>query len=105
MLQIQSKIPPSGYAVPGLVSPRRTRPLQFAALTPIALIDYHNFLQHEQQKSTSTINLRVSAFRAWSAWLIDEGYLPLDPAARVKLISGHIGSKQCIRPQDFQNWA
>jgi integrase len=69
-------------------------PLQVAALTPIALIGYRNFLQHEQQKSMSTINLRVSALRAWCAWLVDQGYLPLDPAARVKLISGHSGSKR-----------
>ncbi len=56
-------------------------PLQLAALTPIALIGYRNALQHEAHKSMSTINLRVSALRAWCAWLVDQGYLPLDPAA------------------------
>lgn len=40
-------------------------PLTLSALTPIALIGYRNELQHEQQKSVSTINLRVSALRAW----------------------------------------
>jgi hypothetical protein len=69
-------------------------PLQLAALTPIALIGYRNELQHEQHKSISTINLRVSALRAWCAWLVDQGYLPLDPAARVKLVSGAVGSKR-----------
>ncbi len=69
-------------------------PLQLAALTPIALIGYCNELQHEQRKSISTINLRVSALRAWCAWLVDQGYLPLDPAARVKLVSGAAGSKR-----------
>src|SRR5712692_330100 len=69
-------------------------PLQLAALTPIALIGYRNFLQHEQHKSISTINLRISALRAWCAWLVDQGYLPLDPAARVKLIGGESGSKR-----------
>ncbi len=69
-------------------------PLQLAALTPIALIGYRNFLQHEQHKSISTINLRISALRAWCAWLVDQGYLPLDPAARVKLIGGEAGSKR-----------
>lgn len=69
-------------------------PLQLAALTPIALIGYRNELQHEQRKSISTINLRVSALRAWCAWLMDQGYLPLDPAARVKLVSGAVGSKR-----------
>ncbi len=66
-------------------------PLQLAALTPIALIGYRNDLQH---KSISTINLRISALRAWCAWLVDQGYLPLDPAARVKLVSGAAGSKR-----------
>jgi integrase/recombinase XerC len=66
-------------------------PLQLGALTPIALIGYRNALQHEQHKSISTINLRISALRAWCAWLVDQGYLPLDPAARVKLIGGEAG--------------
>jgi site-specific recombinase XerD len=69
-------------------------PLQLAALTPIALIGYRNELQHEQHKSISTINLRVSALRAWCAWLVDQGYLLLDPAARVKLVGGAVGSKR-----------
>ena len=57
-------------------------PFRLAALTPIALIGYRNELQHEQHKSVSTINVRISALRAWCAWLVDQGYLPLDPAAR-----------------------
>src|SRR5437763_8876202 len=67
-------------------------PLQLAHLTPIALIGYRNELQHQQHKSISTINLHISALRAWCAWLVDQGYLPLDPAARVKLVGGEIGS-------------
>ena len=62
-------------------------PLRLEALTPIALIGYRNYLQHEQQKSVSTINLRTSALRAWCGWLVDEGYLASDPSARVKLVS------------------
>lgn len=69
-------------------------PLQLSALTPIALIGYRNELHHVQHKSVSTINLRISALRTWCAWLVDQGYLPLDPAARVKLISGEAGSKR-----------
>src|SRR5207248_10329950 len=69
-------------------------PLKLATLTPIALIGYRNELQHEQHKSISTINLRVSVLRAWCAWLVDQGYLPLDPAARVKLVGGEVGSKR-----------
>src|SRR6266568_4248307 len=69
-------------------------PLQLSTLTPIALIGYRNELQHEQHKSISTINLRISALRAWCAWLVDQGYLSLDPAARVKLVGGEAGSKR-----------
>jgi site-specific recombinase XerD len=69
-------------------------PLRLSQLTPIALIGYRNELQHEQQKSLSTINLRISALRAWCVWLVDQGYLPQDPAARVKLVSGDAGSKR-----------
>ncbi|MDQ6644398.1 MAG: phage integrase N-terminal SAM-like domain-containing protein, partial [Chloroflexota bacterium] len=64
------------------------QPLQITALTPIALIGYRNHLQHEQQKSVSTINLRISALRAWCGWLVDAGYLANDPATRIKLVSG-----------------
>src|SRR6266496_5601218 len=67
---------------------------QLATLTPIALIGYRNELQHEQHKSISTINLHLSALRAWCAWLVDQGYLSLDPAARVKLVGGEVGSKR-----------
>ncbi len=69
-------------------------PLTLSALTPIALIGYRNELQHEQQKSVSTINLRISALRAWCAWLVEQGYLATDPAARIKLVSGETGSKR-----------
>src|SRR5262245_54874867 len=69
-------------------------PLQLTNLTPIALIGYRNELQHEQHKSISTINLRISALRTWCAWLVDQGHLPLDPAARVKLVSGEFGTKR-----------
>ncbi|GHO83213.1 hypothetical protein [Dictyobacter formicarum] len=67
-------------------------PFQLAVLTLIALIGYRNFLQHEQHKSISTINLRISALRAWCAWLADQGYLPLDLATRMRLASGEAGS-------------
>ncbi len=69
-------------------------PLTLSALTPIALIGYRNELQHEQQKSISTINLRISALRAWCAWLVEQGFLATDPATRVKLLSGEAGSKR-----------
>src|SRR2546421_6904761 len=78
-------------------------PLQLAALTPIALIGYRNELQHEQHKSISTINLRISALRACCAWLVDQGYLSLDPAARVKLVGGTVGSKREGLPSSQAN--
>jgi site-specific recombinase XerD len=63
-------------------------PLQLSALTPIALIGYRNELQHAQHKSISTINLRISALRAWCGWMTEQGYLAADPAAHVKLVGG-----------------
>jgi site-specific recombinase XerD len=69
-------------------------PLTLEALTPIALIGYRNELQHEQHKSISTINLRISALRAWCGWMTEQGYLATDPAAHVKLIGGEGSSKR-----------
>ena len=69
-------------------------PLQISALTPIALIGYRNQLQHEQHKSISTINLQVSALRAWCGWMTEQGYLAADPAAHVKLVGGEGSSKR-----------
>ena len=63
-------------------------------MTPIALIGYRNELQHEQHKSTSTINLQVSALRAWCGWMAEQGYLAADPAAHVKLIGGEAASSR-----------
>ncbi len=69
-------------------------PLTLQTITPIALIGYRNELQQEQRKSISTINLQISALRAWCGWMTDQGYLATDPAARVKLVSGQEGSKR-----------
>ena len=69
-------------------------PLQLSILTPIALIGYRNYLQHEQHKSISTINLQVSALRTWCGWLTEQGYLAADPAAHVKLVGGEASSSR-----------
>ena len=69
-------------------------PLQLSTLTPIALIGYRNELQHEQHRSTSTVNLQVSALRGWCGWLTEQGYLAADPAAHVKLVSGEATSSR-----------
>jgi integrase/recombinase XerC len=69
-------------------------PLRLEALTPIALIGYRNELHHEQHKSISTINLRISALRAWCGWMTEQGILSADPAAHVKLVGGEESSKR-----------
>ena len=69
-------------------------PLQLLTLTPIALIGYRNELQHAQHKSISTINLQVSALRAWCGWMTEQGYLAADPAAHVKLVGGEGASSR-----------
>lgn len=68
--------------------------LTLSDLTPIALIGYRNELHHKQHKSISTINLRISALRAWCGWMTEQGYLTADPAAHVKLIGGEGSSKR-----------
>ena len=69
-------------------------PLTPSALTPIALIGYRNELQHAQHKSASTINLRISALRAWCGWMTEQGYLAADPATHVKLVGGETSSSR-----------
>jgi site-specific recombinase XerD len=59
-------------------------PLTLHTLTPITLVSYRNALQ--QQKATSTVNVAVNALRTWCTWLMEEGYLPNNPAARFKLV-------------------
>ncbi len=76
-------------------------PLILVALTPIALIGYRNELQHERHKSTSTINLRMSALRAWCGWMAEQGILPADPAAHVELI-GEEGASNRSRLKSTQ---
>ncbi len=69
-------------------------PLTLETLTPIALIGYRNELQHEQHRSISTINLHLSALRAWCSWMTELGYLAADPAAQVKLVGGEASSSR-----------
>lgn len=60
------------------------RPLVLADLHPITLAGYRGALQ--QTAATSTVNTHVCALRAWGAWLHAQGYLPTNPAARLKLV-------------------
>jgi site-specific recombinase XerD len=69
-------------------------PLTLSALTPIALIGYRNELQHAQHKSVSTINLHISALRAWCGWMTEQGYIAANPAAHVKLVGGEASSSR-----------
>ncbi len=68
--------------------------LSLESMTPIALIGYRNELQHAQHKSTSTINLHVSALRAWCGWMAEQSYLASDPAAHVKLVGQEKASER-----------
>ncbi len=62
------------------------RSLTFAALTPIALVGYRNYVQRTQRRATSTVNGQISALRAFCAWLTEEHYLEVNPAKRIKLV-------------------
>ena len=72
----------------------RLAPLTLETLTPIAIIGYRNELQHAQHKSISTINMQVSALRAWCGWMTKQGYLTADPAAHLKLVGGEAASSR-----------
>lgn len=58
--------------------------LTLADLTPIALVGYRTALQ--RTAATSTVNTHLCALRAWCAWLTEQGHLPADPAARLRLV-------------------
>src|SRR6266567_4603472 len=62
------------------------RSLTLAALTPIALAGYRNYVQRTQRRATSTVNGQVSALRAWCAWLTAERYVEVNPAKNIKLV-------------------
>ncbi len=57
-----------------------------ADLTPIALLGYRNELQHEQAKSTSTVNTRLAGLRSFCGWLVEQGHLPADPSSRLRSV-------------------
>lgn len=59
-------------------------PFDVQAMTPITLVGYRNSLQRTE--STSTVNTHVSALRAWCGWLVSQGVLSDDPAARLRLV-------------------
>jgi site-specific recombinase XerD len=67
-------------------------PLTLHTLTPITLVSYRNALQ--KNKATSTVNVHVNALRTWCAWLLDQGYLPTNPAARFKLVDHQAVSRR-----------
>jgi site-specific recombinase XerD len=59
--------------------------LTLADLTPIALVAYRTALQ--RTAATSTVNTHLCALRVWCAWLTEQGRLPADPAARLRLVA------------------
>ncbi len=66
------------------------RSLVLADLTPIALLGYRNELQHEQAKSTSTVNTRLAGLRSFCGWLVERGHLAADPSSRLKSVGRQV---------------
>lgn len=60
------------------------QPLILADLTPIVLVSYRLFLQ--KKWVAATVNVHVSALRAWCQWLLKQGYLDENPARNLKLV-------------------
>lgn len=55
-------------------------------LTPTDVREYRDWLQLAR-KSPATINVSLSAIRAYGAWLVDSEQLPANPARNTKLIA------------------
>src|SRR5438445_9455244 len=51
------------------------RTLTLSDLVPVTFTQYRNDLQHHGKNKVSTINLRMSALRAWCKWLTESGHL------------------------------
>ncbi len=60
--------------------------LELADLTPVTLVGYRNELQHRQGKATASVNTELAALRSWCERLFDHGYLPNNPAARLRTV-------------------
>ncbi len=75
------------------------RPLELGDLTPIALVGYRSYLQRKNE--TSTVNVHISALRAWCQWLVEHDYLDESPAARLKLV----GQVQADAPEPLSDTA
>lgn len=73
------------------------RPPEMDDLTPIALVGYRRALQ--RSRATSTTNVHVAALRSWCRWLVEQGYLPEDPAARLK----SVGRAERDAPEPLSN--
>ncbi|PLS77443.1 MAG: integrase [Chloroflexi bacterium] len=73
------------------------RPLTLRYLTPITLVGYRNALQ--QTAKTSTVNIHVSALRAWGDWLNQQGAITGNPAARLKVV----GRQEPLAPKALKD--
>ena len=73
------------------------RPLTLRHLTPITLVGYRNALQ--QRAKTNTVNIHVSALRAWGDWLSQQGVLTGNPAARLKVV----GRQEPLAPKALKD--
>ncbi|MBA3469630.1 MAG: tyrosine-type recombinase/integrase [Herpetosiphonaceae bacterium] len=58
--------------------------LAFDQLVPTVVIAYRNHLQKTRQPST--VNVHISALRAWGTWLAEAGYVGQNPTQRLKVV-------------------
>ena len=75
------------------------QPIALGDLTPITLVSYRSYLQKEN--ATATVNVHVSALRAWCQWLVENGHLAENPATNLKLV----GLVQSDAPEPLSNTA
>jgi len=67
------------------------RVLALDDLHPITLVGYRASLQ--EMAAASTVNTHLFAIRAWCAWLVEHGFLLVNPAARLKLVGRQAPTK------------
>ncbi|MEM3094245.1 MAG: tyrosine-type recombinase/integrase [Nitrososphaera sp.] len=73
------------------------QPLAISDLTPITLIGYRNYLQHDRIRAANTINIHVAALRAWCIWLVEQHLISINPAARLRSVGRQTPSQpKCL---------
>lgn len=59
-------------------------PLRISRVTTRDVTDYRDHLRREQGQAVATVNRALVTVRRWFAWLVEQGHVAANPAAKVK---------------------